>query len=95
MNYIYTKEKWDGHRSLVILEYSPNWFEKWFLWRDPRRVDYVGLGTKWKIRNPDNTFHDVRKKKLIAFLQSVQYRAEFRQRVAQQKVGVTIKKALP
>ena len=26
---------------------TPNWFERWILWRKPQVVEYVGKGTKW------------------------------------------------
>jgi hypothetical protein len=39
--------KHSKHQMHISTWQTPNWFEKWFMFRRAKTVEYVGKGTKW------------------------------------------------
>jgi hypothetical protein len=92
--YLYTKLRYDGHRSLVLIEHAPNFFERLFLGKKKQVIKYVGIGTKWKIQNKDLSFSEITDKKMIPLLEQIGGRTAFKQRHVLQHHGKTIKKGI-
>jgi hypothetical protein len=93
--HLLTKTKYDGHRSLVMIDFVPNWFERTILRMKAVTMRYVGLGSKWKILTPDNRLIDIKDKKMILVLEAVEGGVNLKQRVLKKHRGITLKKALP
>jgi hypothetical protein len=89
-----TKLNFDGHRCMVIIDYVPNWFERFFYrWKD-MRIRYVGSGVKWMILNHKRIAVPIpasHQKFILPVLQQVQSRVAFTQRYLLRK-GITLKR---
>lgn len=48
--YVYTKLKYDGHRSLIVAKNKPNWFERLVLGKQTEILHFVGHGSRWSKR---------------------------------------------
>jgi hypothetical protein len=91
-HYVYTKLKYNGHKTLILARNVPNWLEKYLLGKKTQIIRYVGHGTRWATMddkiNLTEVHHTVAKK-----LQAIEAGVIFDYN-AQRAKGITINKAI-
>jgi hypothetical protein len=70
--YAYSKLKFNGYQTLIVVRAIPSWFEKFFLRRKVQIIKYVGHGTTWTERDLANNNILVKRKEVIKRLQSIE-----------------------